>query len=346
MADLAERIGQHTIRLTRPPRVIAHAGLGGKKEKEGPLGNAFDCTFDDVTFGVPSWEQAEQTLLRTALDMAIAKAKLPLHALDLILAGDLQNQCTASSFALCSSDVPFCGMYGACSTMALTLAVSALLLDGGACRTAAAATGSHFCTAERQFRKPLEYGGQRTPTAQWTVTGAGAAILSATGGRNDPRITHVHFGTITDLGITDAANMGAAMAPAAAKTIGDFLRDTHTTPRDYDLILTGDLGFIGSELLLDLLRRDGFDLSGVHNDCGCMIYDRDAQDVHAGGSGCGCSASVLCSHILDLMRCGNYKRVLFAATGALLSATSALQGKTIPGIAHAVLFEQETEETI
>jgi len=341
---MAQRIGTHTIRLTRPPRVIAHAGLAGKKEKDGPLGAFFDHTFDDVTFGVKSWEEAEQMLLRTALETAAKKAGLPLASLDLILAGDLQNQCTASSFALAGFGAPFCGLYGACSTMALSLAVASLLLDCGACQTAAAATGSHFCTAERQFRKPLEYGGQRTPTAQWTVTGAGAAILSSGGSRNDPRITHVHFGTITDLGVTDAANMGAAMAPAAARTIGDFLRNTNTTPHNYDLILTGDLGFVGSDLLRELLRRDGFDLSGVHSDCGCLVFDREKQDVHAGGSGCGCSASVLCSHILDEMRRGKYKKVLFVATGALLSATSALQGKTIPGIAHAVLLEQKTEE--
>lgn len=346
MLDLAARIGQHTIRLTHPPRVIAHAGLAGKKEKDGPLGAAFDKTFDDVTFGVPSWEEAEQTLLRTAMELAAKKADLPLSKLDLILAGDLQNQCTASSFAFAGSGAPFCGLYGACSTMALSLSVASLLLDCGACSTAAAATGSHFCTAERQFRKPLEYGGQRTPTAQWTVTGAGAAILAANGKKTDPRITHVHFGTITDLGITDAANMGAAMAPAAAKTIGDFLRDTGTAPQDYDLILTGDLGFVGSELLLELLRRDGLNLAGVHSDCGCLIFDRESQDVHAGGSGCGCSASVLCSHIFDEMRRGRYKKVLFVATGALLSATSALQGKTIPGIAHAVLIAKETEETL
>ena len=343
---MAARIGQHTIRLTHPPCVIAPAGLAGKKEKDGPLGAAFDKTFDDVTFGVPSWEEAEQTLLRTAMELAAKKADLPLSKLDLILAGDLQNQCTASSFAFAGSGVPFCGLYGACSTMALSLSVASLLLDCGACSTAAAATGSHFCTAERQFRTPLEYGGQRTPTAQWTVTGAGAAILAATGKKTDPRITHVHFGTITDLGITDAANMGAAMAPAAAKTIGDFLRDTGTAPQDYDLILTGDLGFVGSELLLELLRRDGLNLAGVHSDCGCLIFDRESQDVHAGGSGCGCSASVLCSHVFDEMRRGKYKKVLFVATGALLSATSALQGKTIPGIAHAVLIAKNTEETL
>ncbi len=336
---MAQRIGAHTVRLERPPFVAAHAGLAGKKEREGPLGTRFDKTFADARFGKKTWEQAEQTLLQNALTLAVGKLPPVCPPPDVIFAGDLQNQCTASSFAFKESGVPFCGLYGACSTMALTLAVAALAVEAGAFRTAAAVTGSHFCTAERQFRKPLEYGGQRTPTAQWTVTGAGAAILAAAGSRNDPRITHLHFGTITDLGITDGANMGAAMAPAAARTIADLLRDTQTTPEDYDLILTGDLGFVGSALLLELLRRDNVDLQGVHNDCGILIFDRERQDVHAGGSGCGCSASVLCSHIFDEMRRGKLRRVLFAATGALLSATSALQGATIPGIAHAVILE-------
>lgn len=339
MAETAQHIGAHTVRLDRPPAVAAHAGLAGKKEREGPLGACFDAAFDDARFGKKTWEQAEQTLLQKALQLAKGKLPPAFAGPEAIFAGDLQNQCTASSFAFKESGVPFCGCYGACSTMALTLGMAALTVSAGAFRTAAAVTGSHFCTAERQFRKPLEYGGQRTPTAQWTVTGAGAAILAADAGRSDPRITHVHFGTITDLGVTDGANMGAAMAPAAARTIADLLCDTGALPQDFDLILTGDLGFVGSELLLELLRRDNIDLKGIHNDCGMMIFRRAAQDVHAGGSGCGCSASVLCSHIFDEMRRGRYRRVLFAATGALLSATSALQGAAIPGIAHAVILE-------
>ncbi|MBR3095471.1 MAG: stage V sporulation protein AD [Clostridia bacterium] len=336
---MAQRIGAHTVRLERPPAVAAHAGLAGKKEREGPLGACFDKTFEDARFGKKTWEQAEQTLLQNALTLAAGKLPRTCPQPEAIFAGDLQNQCTASSFAFKESGLPFCGLYGACSTMALTLAMAALSVEAGAFRAAAAVTGSHFCTAERQFRKPLEYGGQRAPTAQWTVTGAGAAILAANGGPGDPRITHLHFGTITDLGVTDGANMGAAMAPAAARTIADLLRDTDTTPRDYDLILTGDLGFVGGALLRELLRREEFDLTETHNDCGMMIYDREKQDVHAGGSGCGCSASVLCSHIFDEMRRGRYRRILFAATGALLSATSALQGASIPGIAHAVVIE-------
>ena len=342
---MATRIGSRTVRLDRPPRVIAHAGLAGKKEREGPLAGRFDKTFADTTFGEKGWEKAERTLLRLTLGCALQKAKLPPSALDVIFAGDLENQCTASSFAFEDSGAPFCGLYGACATMALTLGAAALAVESGAFRLAAAATGSHFCTAERQFRKPLEYGGQRSPTAQWTVTGAGAAILAAGGDSNDPRVTAVQFGTITDLGIKDGANMGAAMAPAAARTVADFLRDTGTAPGDYDLILTGDLGFIGSDLLCELLLREGIDIGAVHDDCGKMIYDRAAQDVHAGGSGCGCSASVLCSHVFDLLRSGRCQKVLFVATGALLSATSALQKETIPGIAHAVLLERgETEE--
>ncbi len=336
---MAQKIGAHTVRLHTPPFVAAHAGLAGRKEREGPLGTRFDKTFDNARLGKKTWEEAEQTLLQNALALALKKLPSAAAKPEMIFAGDLQNQCTASSFAFRQSGLPFCGLYGACSTMALTLAMAALAVESGAIRCAAAVTGSHFCTAERQFRKPLEYGGQRTPTAQWTVTGAGAAILAANGTRNDPRITHLHFGTITDLGVTDGANMGAAMAPAAARTVAGLLRDTRTSPRDYDLILTGDLGFVGSELLLELLRREGFDLAGVHNDCGKLIFDREKQDVHAGGSGCGCSASVLCSHIFDEMRRGAFRRVLFAATGALLSATSALQGAAIPGIAHAVVIE-------
>ena len=339
---MAQRIGSRTVRLTQPPFVIAHAGLAGKTERDGPLGGAFDTTFSDLRFRAKTWEQAEQILLRRALDKALEKARLSPAHLDAIFAGDLQNQCTASSFACADISAPFCGVYGACSTMALALAAAAMGLDAGAFRRVAALTGSHFCTAERQFRKPLEYGGQRAPTAQWTVTGAGAAILAAAGNPTDPRITHVQLGTITDLGVTDGANMGAAMAPAAARTIADFLRDTQTTPQNYDLILTGDLGFVGSALLHELLTDMQIDLAGVHNDCGMMIFDREKQDVHAGGSGCGCSASVLCSHIFDEMRRGTLHRVLFVATGALLSATSALQGKTIPGVAHAVLLESTT----
>jgi stage V sporulation protein AD len=336
---MAQRIGAHTVRLERPPAVAAHAGLAGKKEREGPLGACFDKTFEDARFGKKTWEQAEQTLLQNALTLAAGKLPRTCPQPEAIFAGDLQNQCTASSFAFKESGLPFCGLYGACSTMALTLAMAALSVEAGAFRAAAAVTGSHFCTAERQFRKPLEYGGQRAPTAQWTVTGAGAAILAANGGPGNPRITHLHFGTITDLGVTDGANMGAAMAPAAAQTIECFLRDTGTKPGDYGMILTGDLGATGSALLLEILRAEaGLDLSAVHADCGCLLFDAARQDVHSGGSGAGCSAAVVCSHIFKRLQNGELPNVLFVGTGALLSPTTTLQGETVPGIAHAVLL--------
>lgn len=331
------------IRLTRPPVVLASAGLVGKKEGEGPLGDCFDEIVPDATFGKESWEQAESEMLRRTIELSLTKAQRLPATTDVIFAGDLQNQCTASSFAAQTFSLPFCGLFGACSTMALALCMAAIGLDSGAFSTAVAATSSHFCTAERQFRHPLEYGGQRPPSAQWTVTGAGAAVLGRANAQpGGVQISAVQLGTICDLGVTDPANMGAAMAPAAKETIAAFLRFSRTVPDDYDLILTGDLGAVGSELLYALLKKeDGIDLMPVHNDCGLMIFDRAAQDVHAGGSGCGCSASVLCAHILPRMQRGELRRVLFVATGALLSATSTLQKQSIPGIAHAVLFSRD-----
>lgn len=335
-----------TIRFENGPQILAGAATVGKKEGEGPLRSAFDDIEPDAAFGEKTWEQAESTLLRRTIDRAIQKAGRTPGDLDVIFSGDLQNQCAASSFAVRDFAVPFCGLFGACSTMALSLTMAAIGLDSGAFHTAVAATVSHFCTAERQFRHPLEYGGQRTPTAQWTVTGAGAAVLQ----QYDPacasvQIAAVRPGRICDLGITDAANMGAAMAPAAKDAIAGVLRDTGTAVSDYDLILTGDLGQVGSDLLRELLKKeDGVDLCDVHNDCGLMIFDRETQDVHAGGSGCGCSASVLCAHILPKLACGELKTVLFVATGALLSAGSALQGQSIPGVAHAVLLTSPHEK--
>ena len=339
---MAKRIGEKTILLETAPFICASAAAVGKREGEGPLQSAFDAVFDDTTMEETSWERAEQKLLRFAAKKALDKAKLSPEQIQAVFSGDLQNQCTASVFGLRDLSIPFCGIFGACSTMAQALALAALAMESGGFHHTMAATSSHFCTAERQFRHPLEYGGQRPPTAQWTVTGAGAAILAKDGAPHDPRIEMIQIGTMRDLGITDAGNMGAAMAPAAQKTIADFLRDTGTAPQDYDMILTGDLGAVGSELLCELmLREEGFDLSQRHRDCGLLIYDREKQDVHAGGSGCGCSGSVVCSKILNDLREGTLQKVLFVATGALMSATSALQGETIPGIAHAVLLKGE-----
>lgn len=333
---MAQRKGK-TVILEKKPRIIANAGVAGKKESEGPLGDEFDEVFEDTTMGQASWEKAETELMKNAIELAVNKSALQKSEIDAVFAGDLLNQCIGSAFALREMSIPFTGLYGACSTMALSLCMAALSIETGGFNNCVAATSSHFCSAEKQFRYPLEYGGQRTPTAQWTVTGAGAAVLSSRQSEISPYIDKIHIGTIQDYGIVDAANMGAAMAPAARKTISDFLRDTETSPDDYDLILTGDLGFVGSELLKGLLQReDNIVLGKNYNDCGMMIFDREKQDVHAGGSGCGCSASVLCSHILNKMRDGKFNNVLFIATGALMSPVSSREGESVPGIAHLV----------
>lgn len=335
---MAERIGKNTIALEIRPRIISNAAAVGKKEGEGPLSKEFDIIFEDTTLGKETWEQAESTILHNTLKLAIKKARLENEDICAVFAGDLLNQCMSSCFGVRDMKIPFAGVYGACSTMALSLILASLAVETKAFRYAAAATSSHFCSAEKQFRYPLEYGGQRAPTAQWTVTGAGAIILGSEG--SHPFVDKVHIGTVCDLGITDMNNMGAAMAPAAKKTIADFLSETNTRPGDYDLILTGDLGQTGTELLYELMKKEsGYDISSVHSDCGLMIFDREKQDVHAGGSGCGCSASVLCSKILNSVRSGKLKNVMFVATGALLSGVSSLQGESIPGIAHGLIIK-------
>ncbi len=337
---MSQKLGRSTFRLTNPPSALAYAAVGGKKEGEGPLARDFDLLCDDSSFGEQTWEKAESRLQKDAVNKALEKARLSSGDIDLIFAGDLLNQCVGSTYGLRDLEIPFLGLYGACSTMAESLAVASLFVDNGLAERAAAVTSSHFCSAERQFRFPLEYGGQRPPTAQWTATASGAVIVGAAA--QAPFIREVSIGKITDLGITDANNMGAAMAPAAASTIETFLRDTGTGPEDYDLILTGDLGKVGKALLLDLLKRQGIDLSRNHDDCGLMLYDEE-QDVHAGGSGCGCSASVLCGYVLPRIASGVYKDVLFAATGALMSPTSVQQGESIPGIAHLVHLSHKRE---
>jgi stage V sporulation protein AD len=289
---------------------------------------------EDSFFGEKTWEKAESTMQKMALQKALEKANLPPNALEFVFAGDLLNQCIGSAFSMRDAGIPFFGLYGACSTMSESLALGAMAIDGGFADTVAAVTSSHFCSAERQFRFPLEYGGQRTPTAQWTVTGAGALILTADG--PGPYIRHITCGKVVDAGIKDANNMGAAMAPAAYGTLSAHFSDLSMSPADYDLIVTGDLGALGSEILVDFFRNDGVELSHKYNDCGLMIFSREGQDVHAGGSGCGCSASVLCGYLLNGMRSGRWKKILFAATGALLSPVSTQQGESIPSICYAV----------
>lgn len=331
---MVKRLGRSTLIFENMPRVTGWAAVAGKKESEGPLGKLFDKVIYDSRGGDGTFEDAESRLQNEAARLALEKAELHAADMDFVFAGDLLNQCVASCFGLKALGIPYLGQYGACSTMAQALAVASVFVESGAAEKALCVTSSHFCAAERQYRFPLEYGAVRTPTAQWTVTGAGGCVLAKNG--DAPRIKAAAVGSITDLQVTDANNMGAAMAPAAAQTIERFFADTKTSPRDYDRIFTGDLGAVGSGILCDLMREKGLDIRGRHSDCGMMIFDRAAQDVHAGGSGCGCCASVLCAKILPALQTGNLKNILFAATGALLSSTTAGQGKTIPAIAHLV----------
>lgn len=334
---MSQRLNAGSYRFTSFPTLAAFASVVGKKEGEGPLSPYFDKINTDTTMGEQTWEKAESRLQKDAVNTALTKAKLSPSQVDLLLAGDLLNQCIGSSFGLREFGIPFCGMYGACSTMAESLAIASLLADNGLVQNAVAVTSSHFCSAERQFRFPLEYGGQRTPTAQWTVTGSGAVVVSASSPDSPPPyVKGICIGKIEDLGVKDINNMGAAMAPAAADTIKRYLNDTATNPSDYDTIITGDLGRVGSDLLVDLLQRENIDISKNHADCGKLIFDPQKQDVHAGGSGCGCSASVLTSFFLPNVKSGKLKEILFVATGALMSPTSMQQGESIPSIAHLV----------
>lgn len=330
---MANRVGRYTIKLDGCSAIKGYAGIVGKKEGQGPLAHDFDFIDADNTFGEKTWEKAESRMQKDAVTRALTKAGITSSTVDIIFAGDLLNQCIGSSYGLREFGIPFIGVYGACSTMSESLGLAALSLENGVSNVSVALTSSHFCSSERQFRYPLEYGGQRTPTAQWTVTGCGAAVLSRDG--EGPFIKEVTFGRITDLGIKDMNNMGAAMAPAAAETIKAYFDDTGHSPDDFDLILTGDLGFVGHSLAAELLLKEGLKLNNF-NDCGLMIFDRKKQDVHAGGSGCGCSGAVLCSTILNNMRAKNLNEVLFVGTGALMNATSIQQGETIPSIAHLV----------
>ncbi len=335
---MIKRKGQYTILPQGRVNILGYSAVGSKKEYEGPLGKCFDKIFHDPKAGMSTWEQAESQLLKEALSIALGKAELSAEDIDYIFAGDLLNQCISSSFGVKDFSIPYLGQYGACSTMAQSLLMAAITLESGAASFCAAASSSHFCAAERQYRFPLEYGGQRTPTAQWTVTGSGCCIL----GKDRPSLPTVNaitVGRITDPGVTDANNMGAAMAPAAARTIMDYFRDTGRTPSEFDGIFTGDLGVVGSNLLYKLTDEAGLNIKDKHKDCGLLIYNRETQDVHAGGSGCGCAASVLCSYILPKLSDGSFKNILFIATGALMSPTACQQGQTIPSVAHLLELE-------
>lgn len=337
---MPERIGKYTVSTPTHPAVISYAAAVGKKEGEGPLSAEFDYIAEDTTLGEASWERAESLLQKTAVQYALKKGNLSASDIDVIFAGDLLDQCIGSTFGLRDFGIQLVGLFGACSTMALSLINAALAVDSGWAERAVAVTSSHFCSAERQFRQPIDYGGQRPPTSQWTVTGSGACVV----GRGEgPHVERLTLGRIVDLGVTDANNMGAAMAPAAADTILRFFEDTKTGPDDYDAVVTGDLGIVGSKLLGELMQKEGADISKVHRDCGVMIFNINAQDVHSGGSGCGCSGSVLCSNLLNRMNKGELNDILFCATGALMSPTSSQQGESIPGIAHLLHLSNRHE---
>lgn len=344
-----------TIFLKRAPRIIGSFSVAGKKESEGPLGKTFNKVVLDEYFGAPTHEAAEQQMFEIAIAGAIKDAGLTAEDIDMMLSGDLLNQITSSSFAARSFDISFVGLYGACSTMALTLGMGAAMVDAGYLKNVVVSAGSHFATAERQYRTPLELGNQRPPVSQWTVTGCGACVLSLNektteckectvkGSKNrytekTPKITAVTFGKVRDWGTLDPNNMGAAMAPAAAATLIAHFKDTKTQPKDYDAIFSGDLGKLGETILRDLLANENYPVDARYSDCGRMIYDVK-QTPYQGGSGCGCSAVTLNGFIMKKLRNGDYKKILFVATGALLSPVSSYQGNSIPAIAHAIVIE-------
>ncbi|MHB1418591.1 MAG: stage V sporulation protein AD [Bacillota bacterium] len=336
-----KKIGKYTVQFAHPPVILATSTITGPKEGEGPLADTFDKILRDSYYQEKSWEKAESKILQEAISMAIEKAGLAPDDIDFMLSGDLLNQTISANYAARQLNIPFFGLYGACSTMFEGLALGAMIMDGGFANHVVVATSSHHDTAERQFRFPTELGVQRSLTSQWTVTGAGAAVLSKEG--NGPRITHATVGRVVDAGIKDPSDMGAAMAPAAVDTIIRHLQDVGRKPTDYDLIITGDLGAVGKALAIEVAKQQQVDLSVNYNDCGVLIFD-PAQDTHAGGSGCACAAVVTCGHLIQQMYAGRYHRILGLGTGALLSPISTQQGESIPSIGHGIVLELYPKE--
>lgn len=331
--------GKHSFIFGIPPIITNWASVAGKKEKEGPLSNYFDHTHNDTYFGQKTWELGEKRMQQLTLQTLAKKEGMRQTDFQLVCSGDLLNQCIGSSFTLRNTGIPHIGLYGACSTMAESLMVASMAVGGGFREHAVAMTSSHFASSERQYRFPLGYGGQRTPTSQWTVTGAGAVMVRQSG--TGPKITSCTIGTVTDLGIKDANNMGSAMAPAALNTIKRHFEDMNTSADNYDLIVTGDLGQLGKDILLNLSSKEGLDFGGKLTDCGTLVFDQKTQDVHSGGSGCGCSAITLCGYLLNKVQNKEFNKILFCGTGALLSPTSVQQGLPIPGVCHAICIEGE-----
>ncbi|MBQ9375548.1 MAG: stage V sporulation protein AD [Ruminococcus sp.] len=330
--------------LRNTPSILSAAAIGGKKEGDGPLGECFDKINDDAYMSTETFEKGESQLQKQAVRHLLDKSGLTASDIDIIFGGDLLNQCVGTTFGIRDFELPFLGIYAACSTMSEGLALASVFVDGGYSDRSIAVTSSHFCTAERQYRFPLNYGGQRAPTSQWTATAGGAVIVAKK--EKPPYIRAVTVGRIVDLGVTDANNMGAAMAPAAYDTLSRFFKDTGKSPDFFDAVVTGDLGKIGSRLLCELFERDNINIRDNHKDCGMMLYDFDVQDVHAGASGCGCAASVLCGHFIPKLKSGEIENILFAATGALMSPTVNQQGESIPGISHAVWISHNDCESV
>ena len=335
-----QRVGRSSIRLAQPVCVIAGAAIVGKKEGEGPLGALFDMVGEDDLFGCKTWEEAESELQTRTARLAIEKSGLDKEEIRYYFGGDLLAQLIATSFGSMDLEFPMFGLYGACSTMGEGLQLGSMTVAGDFADRVLVTASSHFASAEKQFRFPLEYGNQRPLSATWTVTGCGAVVLGKGGGGSPlARVAGITTGKIVDMDFKDSMNMGAAMAMAALDTIVTNFKDLGVDERYYDRIITGDLGSVGRTVLIDLLREKGIDIAGRHMDCGIEIFDADAQDTHAGGSGCGCSAVTLAAYILPKLESGEWKKVLFLPTGALLSKTSFNEGKSVPGIAHAVVLE-------
>lgn len=332
-----KKLGKQTVIFENPPIISSTYSIVGPKEGEGPLKNYFDIVLEDEFWGEKTWEKTESKIVKECVSGCLGNEKVSNDDVDYLLSGDLLNQCISSSFGIRERAIPYLGLFGACSTFIEGMALGAMLIDGKMADNIVCSTSSHFCSAEKQFRFPLELGNQRPPSSQWTVTGAGCAFLKSSG--QGPKITHATIGKIVDMGIKDANNMGAAMAPAAADTLYQHFTDTGRTPDYYDLILTGDLGWIGKGICIDLMKENGMDISSVYNDCGCLIFDRETQDVHSGGSGCACCATTFCGYVFNKLQMQEFRKILVCATGALMSTTTAQQNESILGIAHAVSIE-------
>ena len=345
-----QRIGRASMQPAKPVYILGSSSIVGTKEGQGPLGLLFDMVGSDDMFGCKTWEEAESNLQKDAVYLALEKAGKKAEDISLMFAGDLLGQSIATSFGIASYQIPLFGVYGACSTCGESLTLGVISIAGGFAETAVCVTSSHFASAEKEFRFPLDYGSQRPLSATWTVTGSGAFVLGSEQeaenckvARPRAKITGLTVGMIVDYGLKDSMNMGACMAPAAASTLERHFIDFNSQPGDYDKIITGDLGKVGQKVLFDLMKEKNFDISEQHMDCGMEIFDEATQDTHAGGSGCACSALMLSAVILPKLASGEWKRVLFVPTGALLSQVSANEGRTIPAIAHAVWLESGKE---